>query len=162
MAGYFLDTNVFIQAQNGPYSIDIVPAFWDWLDREVEVGNISSSTMVYQELTAGNDDLAAWSKDRKDSNLFQSPSVDAQLAFTSISAYVVRNYEPAEANAFLSGADPWVIAQAKAGNMNVVTMEKLVGVNSKKVKIPNVCAQFEVQWLDTYQLLRELGARFRL
>ncbi len=41
-------------------------------------------------------------------------------------------------------------------------MEKLVPPNSKKVKIPNICRAFEVEWLDTYQLLSELGARFTL
>ncbi|MCB0596496.1 MAG: DUF4411 family protein [Lewinellaceae bacterium] len=67
-----------------------------------------------------------------------------------------------EANDFLSGADPWVIAQAKVEGAKVITMEKLVGSESKKVKIPNICIEFDVEWLSTYQLLRALGARFTL
>ncbi len=162
MPRYCLDTNIFIQAQNGPYAMDIVPAFWDWLDQQVAAGHLFSSIMVQQEVTAGTDDLTNWAKARNNSGLFEPPSPDAQRIFGDISNYVLSNYTTAEANAFLQGADPWVIAQAQAENAKVVTMEKLVGANSKKVKIPNICNEFGVDWLNTYQLLRELQARFTL
>ncbi|MCB0525931.1 MAG: DUF4411 family protein [Lewinellaceae bacterium] len=162
MPGYCLDTNIFIQAQNGPYAMDIVPAFWDWLDQKVDDGNLFSSIMVYQEITAGTDDLADWAKARNNSGLFEAPSPNAQQLIGVISNYVLTNYQQAEANFFLQGADPWVIAQAQATNAKVVTMEKLVGANSKKVKIPNICEHFGIEWLNTYQLLRELNARFTL
>lgn len=162
MPRYCLDTNIFIQAQNGPYAMDIVPAFWDWLDQQVSDRNLFSSFMVHQEITAGTDDLANWAKARNNSGLFEAASPDAQRLFGDISNYVLSNYQPAEANFFLQGADPWVIAQAQAENAKVVTMEKLVGINSRKVKIPNICNHFGVEWLNTYQLLRELQARFTL
>ncbi|MCO6489519.1 MAG: DUF4411 family protein [Phaeodactylibacter sp.] len=162
MPRYCLDTNIFIQAQNGPYAMDIVPAFWDWLDQQVIAGSLFSSFMVHQEIIAGTDDLAIWAKARNNTGLFEPPSADAQRIFGAISNYVLSNYTPAEANFFLQGADPWVIAQAQAENAKVVTMEKLVGANSKKVKIPNICNEFGVDWLNTYQLLRELQARFTL
>ncbi len=160
MPRYCLDTNIFIQAQNGPYAMDIVPAFWDWLDQQVNEGNLFSSILVHQEIIAGTDDLANWARSRNNSGLFESPSPDAQRLFGDISNYALSNYEQAEADFFLQAADPWVIAQAQADNAKVVTMEKLVGANSKKVKIPNVCSEFGVDWLNTYQMLRELQARF--
>lgn len=162
MPRYCLDTNIFIQAQNGPYAMDIVPAFWDWIDQQVNAGNLFSSIMVQQEIVAGSDDLADWAKARNNTDLFEAPSPDAQRIVGDISSYVLSNYTQAEANFFLQGADPWVIAQAKAENAKVVTMEKLVGVNSRKVKIPNICIEFRVDWLNTYQLLRELQAKFIL
>jgi len=61
---------------------------------------------------------------------------------------------------FLDGADPWIIAQAKVRGDVVVTHEKLVNDESTKVKIPNICVQFGVKYVDTYKMLRELGARF--
>jgi hypothetical protein len=145
MPRYCLDTNIFIQAQNGPYAMDIVPAFWDWLDQQVRDNNLFSSFMVQHEITAGTDDLAQWAKAHNSSGLFEAPSPYAQTLFGDISHYVLSNYQPAEANFFLQGADPWVIAQAKAENAKVVTMEKLVGSNSRKVKIPNLCNHFGVE-----------------
>ncbi|MFZ2899867.1 MAG: DUF4411 family protein [Saprospiraceae bacterium] len=162
MPGYCLDTNVFIQAEKGPYGMDIMPGFWDWLDQQVEAGMIFSSVMVYEELTAGTDNIAEWSKSRQNSPLFQAPSPQAQFIFTDISDFVVANYSPAEADYFLSGADPWVIAQAIEAGAKVVTMEKLAGPGARKVKIPNICQEFGAGWIDTYSLLRELGARFTL
>jgi NADPH:quinone reductase-like Zn-dependent oxidoreductase len=58
------------------------------------------------------------------------------------------------------GADPWVLAQAKADSIVVVTHEVLVPPNSKRVKIPNVCSQFGVLYVDTYTILRQTGASF--
>ncbi|MDZ4158847.1 MAG: DUF4411 family protein, partial [Anaerolineaceae bacterium] len=64
---------------------------------------------------------------------------------------------------FLSGADPWVIAQAKAHNLIVVTMEghkatEEVDKSTKRIrgriKIPNMCGHFGVKWITTFDLLR--------
>ena len=59
MCRYYLDANVFIQAKNGPYGMDIAPSFWKLLDEQSEAGVICGSSMVYKELVAGDDELAA-------------------------------------------------------------------------------------------------------
>jgi hypothetical protein len=73
MLRYCLDSDVFIQAKNGPYGMDIVPAFWDWLDLQFNAGIIYSSTMVYEELVAGGDELAQWARRRINSGFFERP-----------------------------------------------------------------------------------------
>ena len=161
MPDYILDANVFIQAQNGPYNMEVFPAFWEWIDQQTEAGIIASSTLVFDEIQ-GEGPLQDWVKSRKKSGLFISPSADAQEKIAEITTYVLQNYDRALGEFFLSGADPWIIAEAYAQNAKVVTMEKLVPPHSKKVKIPNVCRAFEVEWLNIYQLLSELGARFTL
>ena len=50
-----------------------------------------------------------------------------------------------------------MIAQALADGSAVVTLEIEVPTNSQKAKIPNVCNQFNVRHINTYQMLRELG-----
>lgn len=160
MCRYYLDTNVFIQAKNGPYSMDIVPSFWRLLDNQSAAGVICSSTMVYEELVTGDDDLAEWAKVRKDTRLFREPSVNVQKVFNQIAVYVHTHYPEHQAQAFLDGADTWIIAHAKVESALVVTHENLVNEYSKKPKIPNICRQFGVGWVDTYQMLRDLGARF--
>ena len=160
MCRYYLDANVFIQAKNGPYSMDIVPSFWNLLDKQAKAGVVCSSTTVYVELVAGDDELADWAKERKGTGLFREPSADVQRFFNQIAVYVHTRYIEHQAQEFLDGADAWVIAHAKVEDALVVTHENLVNEYSKKPKIPNICRHFDVAWLNVYQMLRELGARF--
>ena len=34
---YLLDSNIFIEAKNRYYGMDFCPAFWDSLDRQIEL-----------------------------------------------------------------------------------------------------------------------------
>ena len=158
MADYWLDSNVFIEANKGPYGFDIAPGFWTLLDEMFNAGRICSSITVYRELPAKNDDVARWAKERRSSGLFPEPGPAVQDRFRAIAAYVSNRYPANQSNRFLSGADPWVIAHAAADGGVVVTMETRVPDNSQKAKIPNVGDQFNVRSINTYQMLRELGA----
>jgi len=162
MRKYCLDANVLIQAKNGPYGFDIASTFWELIDQKFEEGVISTSSLVYKELVGGNDELAMWIRERKDNGSFIEPDRDVQNTLSAIADYVNENYPQHEAAAFLSGADPWVIALAKTMSAVVVTQEKLVGGESRKVKIPNICRIFSVPYIDTYQMLRELKANIRI
>jgi len=162
MPRYCLDTNVFIQAKNGPYGFDIVPAFWEWLDQQVTAGNIFSSTTVCGELADGEDELAEWVRERRGSGLFIEPDTIVQRHFRDIANHVQQTYPTHQSQEFLSRADPWVISHAKAENATVVTHETAVPTNSSKVKIPNVCNHFNVEYTNPYLMLRDLNARFSL
>lgn len=39
---YLLDADVFIQAKNLHYGFDFCPAFWKWLDRATNAGDVFS------------------------------------------------------------------------------------------------------------------------
>ena len=162
MKKYCLDSNVFIQAKNGPYGFDIVPAFWDWIDANVQQGNLITSSEVYKEIIEGADELADWFKERSNSELFIAHTIEVQEIYQDIIDYVTSNYEFAYYQLFLEKADPWVIALAKNDEAIVVTLEVLVAPNSKQVKIPNICRQFGLKYINTYQMLRDLNARFTL
>ena len=60
-----LDANVFITAKNTYYGLDIVPAFWSWLEDQALAGTLASTDLIYEELKNGGDDLADWAKERK-------------------------------------------------------------------------------------------------
>ena len=158
MACFCLDSNVLIQAKNGPYPFDIVPAFWNWLDEQFEQRTIYSSVFVYDELVKYDDGLSEWVKSRK--QYFIEPNEEVQKKYAEIINWVQQNNQSeAEVEKFLSGADPWVIAHALVSRDFLVTHEKRVGDNSKKIKIPNICEQFGHQTcINTYQLLRQLNA----
>ncbi|HRG07967.1 MAG TPA: DUF4411 family protein, partial [Cyclobacteriaceae bacterium] len=58
-------------------------------------------------------------------------------------------------------ADPWVIAHAMKENATVVTKEeKITAVNTTKIKIPNVCDNMKVRWINDYKFVEELNIRF--
>ena len=160
MKKYCLDANVFIQAKNGPYAFDIVPVFWDWLDRQIALGVLMCPEGVYAEVVKGDDDLADWMKERRRSGILIGADLIVQAEFGKIADYVSTEFPQAYAKKFLSGADPWVVAVAKAHGATVVTHEAMAGPNSHHPKIPNVCKAFGVPYVNCFQMLRELGARF--
>jgi len=58
-------------------------------------------------------------------------------------------------------ADPWVIAHAMDKSATVVTKEnKETALNAKRIKIPNVCDNMGIKWMDDFQLVKELGIKF--
>lgn len=160
---FWLDTDIFIAAKNGPYGFDIAPGFWTLIDQKAHEGVISSSMLVYHELVdESDDDLAKWAKQRSDTGLFVDPDQAVQDSFRAIADYVKRTYIPSQAAGFLRGADPWIIAQARALGGKVVTLEVRTPSSSKRVKIPNVCDYFNIECTDTYKMLRSLGAALHL
>lgn len=160
---YLLDANVFIEAKNFYYRFETFPAFWGWLDSEQERGNLSSIRPIIEELAKGNDELSQWAKARRGTDWYGSvDDVQTQHHVQEIAEWVVGESftEPAR-DKFLSGGDPWLIAKARTIGAAVVTHESLFDPKiKKKVKIPNVCEAFDVEYIDTFELLNRLRAKF--
>ena len=160
---HWLDTNVFIQAKNGPYRFKVAPGFWAFLDEQIHAGNIRCPKMVYDELItneAPRDDLALWVKNRRQSGLFVPATRPVQKVMSTVADHVVGKYQQHQAAEFLRGADPWLIAHALYSKGVVVTHESDRKFNAKKVRIPNVCGDLHVSCVDTYEMLERLGAEF--
>jgi hypothetical protein len=155
----WLDTNVLIEAYQGPYSFDIAPGFWKAIERAAKDNKVRSPIRVQGELV-GDDDLVKWAKG-PGSHLFTQSGQPEQKAVATISTYVLNTYPKFKADKFLAGADPWVIAHALVNQGTCVTQEVLVASNSQAVKIPNVCQYLKVPWLNTYNLLRQLGVKLK-
>lgn len=157
---YSLDANVFIQAKNGPYGLDIMPVFWEWLEQQASAGYLYCAAPIYEELKDGNDELSRWIQERK-AVFVREISIEAQQVYREVVNHVFTNYPRNNADVFLDRADPLLIAQAKILGSIVVTHERMVPPNSSKVKIPNICKAFNVDFTDVYTMMRQLGARFQ-
>lgn len=155
---YWLDSNVLMEAHHRYYSFDIAPGFWTSLEVHAKSDALRSPQNVLDEITEQKDVLATWAK-ALGGELFVQAGKDEQLAVGTISQYVLGKYPQSAANVFLGKADPWVIAHALINQGTVVTQEVRVDANSKKVKIPNVCDQFKVPCINTYDLLRRLKVK---
>jgi uncharacterized protein DUF4411 len=159
---YLLDANTYIQAKNQYYGMDICPAYWDWLDLQFEQGLIGSVDMIGRELRDGNDELADWVRERP-AHFISNDDDETQGVFATIVQSIMDgDYNTGQRDNFLAKADPWIIAKAKCLEATVVTHESVVSPNARKVKVPNICHQFDVNCINTFQFLRDLQARFIL
>jgi hypothetical protein len=156
---YWLDANVFIQAQKGPYAFNLVPKFWTFLSGQLAKGIIRTPKMVYDELVEGQDDLTAWCKQRRQKGLCHHPDQAVQTCYGTIASHVATEFKPHQAAEFLMGADGWLVAHAMNGDGIVVTQETERS-HRAKIKIPTICKIFSVKWMNTYEMLRDLGASF--
>lgn len=143
--------------------MEFCPAYWDWLEKQFQAGLVMSIDNVYLELVDSTDKLCDWAKEHKEH--FIPVADDAtREEFAKIVNFVVSLDDKSQVDIanFLSKADPWIIAKAATIGGTVVTHEVLVPENSKKVKIPNICREFDVGYINTYQLLGILKAKFVL
>ncbi len=61
---------------------------------------------------------------------------------------------------FASVADGWVLAYASGNGLVVVTHEQFAPDARRKVPIPNVCVEFDIEYMSTFEMLRDLGEKF--
>ncbi len=156
---YCIDANVLIQAWQKYYSPEVCPEYWEVLDKFGKQGIIFLPEMVFEEIIRTEDELSKW---LKQSNL-QVRNIDE-----AVTTNLKLIYSKKEEHKFLvdnikarSLADPWLIAHAMTENAAVVTKEeKVTALNSKKIKIPNVCDNMGIRWIDDFTMIQELGISF--
>jgi predicted nucleic acid-binding protein len=156
---YCLDANVLIQAWQRYYSPKICPTYWDVLNSFGTQNKIFIPEIVFEEIVKSEDDLSKWLK---------SSDIPIRKIDENVTKCLKKIYSSDPSHKFLvdnaktrSLADPWVIAHAINENAIVVTKEeKVTALNSKKIKIPNVCENMKVSWINDFQMIAELGVRF--
>lgn len=155
---YCIDTSALLQAWRRDYPPDIFKSVWDQVDRLANDGRLSSPDEVLYELKRGGDEIYSWAEARK--FIFKKP--DAQVV--DVVKYLVHRYRDKKFVPSISPdgfwADPYIIAMAKVYGLIVVTGEKPAGPNSKKVKIPDVCQDLHIEWINFLELIRREGWKF--
>ncbi|MDR0482285.1 MAG: DUF4411 family protein [Cellulomonadaceae bacterium] len=156
---YLLDTNVFIEAKNTYYGFDTAPGFWEWVTDQNAAGNLASVPEVRSEMTAGNDDLAAWVSGLP-STFWLPDTVEKLASVTQLSMWAAGrsdHFRPEAISEFLGSADMRLIAAAGAAGHTVVSHERRHDDAKKKVPIPNACAAINVPYQNPHRLFRRLG-----
>lgn len=156
---YCLDTNVLIEAWRKYYSPEFCPEYWGILNDLGKQGRLFLSKMVYTEITRTDDDLAKWLKES---------SIPVHEMNGQVTTCLSQIYAANPDHKFLvdntkqrSLADPWVIAHAMSVGACVVTKENMeTAVNSKRIKIPNVCQNMGVRWINDFEMISELKIKF--
>lgn len=157
--GYLLDTGVFVEAHRRWYRRDIVPGFWDALLHYQGAGKLVSLDRCRAEIKEG-DALADWIADAPD-ELFM-PTADVAIAnkYAEVMAWAAgADFTDGAKAEFASVADGWLVAYGAVHDLIVVTHETHEPNRKNKVKVPNACDQFGVEWLDTFEMLRQLEVK---
>ena len=163
MTRYWLDANVFIEAQNRKYPFGMFDSYWEWMSGRVAEGTIVCPKRVYQEIVGEHDHddpLVKWFQTRKGNGLCIASDHAVQEQVGIITKHVFTRYHQSpHAMNFSKGADPWIIAHAFVDDGVVVTQESNLRPDAQKARIPDVCKEFDVACIDGLKLLEKLKAK---
>jgi predicted nucleic acid-binding protein len=158
---YLLDANVFITAARQYYPFDFAPGFWKCLEEHAKTERVQSIDRVKDELLRGKDDLADWAKGAFAGAFASTSHPDVLAIFAQIMTWAQSQsqFMDAAKAQFAGCADGWLVAYARVHGLVVVTHETYSADARNKIKIPNVCRAFSVEHVDTWAMLRGLGAK---
>jgi len=161
---YIVDSNFFIQAHRAYYPIDVIQSFWLKVKQLALEGKIKSIDKVKHEIYSNSsheDELKKWCENNLPKDFFIDTS-DCINVYSEIVIWANSKndfFKPAAIQEFLATdlADPWLVAYSKANNCTIVTYEKSEPNRKSRIKIPEVCNYFDVRYINTVDLLRELN-----
>lgn len=156
---YCLDTNVLIQAWQKYYNPNFCPDYWTVLNELGKKGIIFLLEMVLGEIERVEDKLLKWVK----SSDIQIDKISEPVTKCLQNIYLANPIHKTlvDNTKARSLADPWVIAHAMNEGAVVVTKEeKVTAANTRRIKIPNVCDNMNVRWMNDFQFIEEVGIKF--
>lgn len=167
---YALDSNIFMHAARAFYAFDIAPGFWASLSEALHQGKIHSIDKVKHEIERGKDELADWIKTDFADGFVTTDMENTVVAYAEIMqwAYSQTQYTDAAKSQFAGAdhADAWLVSHALACNradtskkVVLVTQETFNPTIKREIKIPNVCKNFGVEYINMYELLRALEVK---
>ncbi len=158
---YFVDANIFITAYRIWYPFDLAPSFWDQLVHKA-ADRIVIIEQIEKELLVGNDLLVEWyQKQCSNFTVLKIPEPEVILAYKKLINYVNNHetYRQSAKDEFARVADSWLCAYALAYGSTIVTLEALNRNEKTKIKIPNICEEFNIRYINLQQFMRDIGIR---
>ena len=112
------------------------------------------------------DDLEKWCRSNLPDNFFKETTHDI-VSYSKVVAWAHskgNHYSQAALHEFLDAdeADAFLVAHALSDleNRTVVTYEKSDPITKKKIKIPEACNHFNIKFITSMNMFRELGETF--
>lgn len=162
---YLLDANVLIDANRDYYPIARVPEFWEWLLEMGRLGHIKMPQEFFEEVILPAppknrpDPLVDWLKTNKEVLVLDEEAVTGLVARVTEQGYA-NNLTDEEIGKI--GRDPFLVAYALVDiqRRSVVTTEHSKPSRRRaNRKLPDVCDDFSVKCIHTFQLIQELDFR---
>ena len=168
MAIFIIDTNFFIQAHRSIYPLDVATGFWHKVKQLVASEKIVIIDKVKAEIFFNDDELKRWLENNISDNVYKL--TESQEVLTRYSQVVNwansknDHYLPQAITEFLElkNADAWLVAYALSINEEkyIVTQEVSAPNKLSKIKIPDVCDVFSINYLNTIGMFRKLDETF--
>jgi hypothetical protein len=158
---YLIDANVFMTAHRQLYPFDLAPSFWEQLVERAS-DRIVIIEEIQKEIRKGQDLLVEWyERECGNFTVLGIPSPEVIESYRTIINSVNANeqYMPSAKKEFASSADSWLCAYGLAFGETIVTLETYDAEIKRRVKIPNVCREFGVEYIDLLQFMREISIR---
>ena len=164
---FLLDANAFIEPRDRYYAYDICPGYWSALLQLHNLNKIYSIDQIRKELMPSKkseyDDIAKWIDNSVPDSFFKKTEdqkvIDKYQEMVTW-VYSEDQYSDAAKGEFASVADGWLIAYAHANDHILVTHEEFNPEVQRRVPIPNVCKEFNVEHVNTFDMLRKLNVKF--
>ena len=160
LARFGFDTSGYVNGLNGHYRRPVFQGVWDAIADGMDNGVIVSPSEVMEEIRRRADaDLYSWTRDHE--GAFLPPDASWNEHFAEIERQAPHWF----AGTGNHDADPFVVAQARASGLIVVTYEgqKFSGETAKistyKRSMPHVCAATEVEVATFIEVLDYLGLK---
>ena len=152
---YCIDTSSILVWFVERYPPVIFPGLQTRIEELIAAGRLRSPRAVFDEIRPG-DDCHRWCKAQTE--LFVEESAAVQRI---VSGLMAAHHDPLRPHKGISGADPFVIAMAKAqGPRCAVVTDENPGSQENR-KIPFVCNAEGVRPISFQQLMLEEGWQFR-
>lgn len=158
---YLIDANIFITAHREYYSFDIAPSFWEQLIEKAS-DKIIIIERVKNEIQKGGDELTEWyNEECSNFKVLGIPDNSVIEAYREIINSVNKNtqYLQSAKEEFASVADSWLCSYGLAYDYTIVTLETYDAYIRKRIKIPNICEEFDIKYINLSQFMREVGIR---
>ena len=162
---FLLDANVFIEARDRYYGFELCPGFWAALIRYHNQKQVFSIDQIKDELVKQEDNIKQWVNTEAPDDFFKKAQdknvIDTFQQMVRWVSGKSQFSDQAKAE-FASVADGWLVAYAHVNGLIVVTHEVYRPDAKRKVLIPNVCEEFDVEYLNAFEMLGELKVKFVL
>jgi len=163
---YLIDTSSLITPFKRYYPFDLAPPFWKSMEAKIKDGSIVLLDKVYDEVTAGDDELTEWLSGIENISIVSHKDADIVKKCGEILSYVQACgfYRPKALAEWADAkvADAWIVACASVQNHTVVTFEEPNGNLAKgspcsRAKIPEICDVFDVEYTNLFEMMRQLS-----
>lgn len=148
---YSLDTSALIAAFRERYPIENFPAFWHKIEELIRDDRLKMSEVVFEEAMREND-IKEWCDQNALKQNFQSPIDESmQIKVNEILREFPKLIDDRRGR---SGADPWAIALAMISQNCIVVTEEKPTHKGHRPNIPDVCAGFNVEYIQMVDLIK--------
>lgn len=159
---YAIDANILISASRNFYSFEIAPSFWRQL---IEKGHnkIIIVDKIRDEICRNEDELSQWLKTNESFFIIKNSGDNNILKnYAKIITSVKENeqYKESAKAEFADVADSWLCAHAMTYDYIIVTQEIYEPDIKRKIKIPNICEEFNIDYINLLQFMKQIGIRF--